>query len=45
MTPKYVCPHCGNRDQQRFLHEQKSGDVICLGAAGGSCGMVVGGVR
>jgi len=42
ITPKYVCPHCGNRDQQRFREEAKGGDVVCLGkddAVG--CGMVV----
>ena len=41
MTPKHVCPKCGNRDQRQFLHEPRAGDIICLGADGTGCGNVV----
>ena len=41
VTPKYVCGVCGNRDQRQFLHESRSGDVVCLGADSTGCGNVV----
>ena len=41
MTPKYVCNVCGNRDQRKFLHEPRAGDVVCLGADETGCGNVV----
>ena len=41
MTPKYVCDVCGNRDQRKFLHEPRAGDVVCLGADETGCGNVV----
>ncbi|KAH8052954.1 hypothetical protein JL721_10774 [Aureococcus anophagefferens] len=41
VTPKYVCNVCGNRDQRKFLHEPRAGDVVCLGADETGCGNVV----
>ena len=36
-----TCDVCGNRDQTKFLHESKDGDVVCLGIGDQGCGNVV----
>ena len=41
VEPKYTCDVCGNRDQTKFLHESKDGDVVCLGIGDQGCGNVV----
>uniref|UniRef100_A0A7S3NKU5 Uncharacterized protein n=1 Tax=Aureoumbra lagunensis TaxID=44058 RepID=A0A7S3NKU5_9STRA len=41
VVSKYVCGRCGNRNQANFTHDQKGGDVICLGADGEGCGAIV----
>ena len=38
---KYVCKTCGNRTQELFTLDGKSGDVICMGTDGNGCGAVV----
>ena len=42
VEPKYTCDVCGNRDQTKFLHESKDGDVVCMGIGDQGCGNVVG---
>ena len=41
VEPKYTCDVCGNRDQTKFLHESKDGDVVCMGIGDQGCGNVV----
>ncbi len=41
VEPKYTCDVCGNRNQTKFLHESKDGDVVCLGIGDQGCGNVV----
>jgi hypothetical protein len=37
----FICPECGNDDQEHFIEDQNEGDVICHGKDGEGCGLVM----
>jgi hypothetical protein len=37
----YVCPLCGNYEQENFIEVKSEGDVICNGVDGEGCGLVM----
>jgi hypothetical protein len=37
----FICPECGNDDQEHFIEDQNEGDVICNGKDGEGCGLVM----
>ena len=41
MSAQYACSRCKNNNQQDFIYDSKSGDIICLGKDREGCGNIV----
>ena len=41
MSAQYACPRCKNNNQQDFIFDTKTGDVVCIGKNREGCGNVV----